>query len=265
MATHGVSSASPVTEAEATSLPTERGLRWQQAAIAAIAPQTPRLKSFFFTPARPFAFRAGQHVDVRLTAPDGYQAERSYSIASAPNSHDIIELAVERLDDGEVSSFLHDVAMVGDEIELRGPVGGHFVWDIADGGPLFLLGGGSGIVPLMSMLRLRAARGSTVPALLLHSARAWDEIIFRDELIAMQERQDGFELALAITRETPRRERDYGRRVDGAIIAEQLRLLPQAPTHVFVCGANAFVEAAAQGAIEAGIPAGIIRTERYGG
>jgi ferredoxin-NADP reductase len=196
MAIPGASSASPVTDAGTTNLAASRALRWQQATITAIVPQTPRVKSFVFAPSHPFSFRAGQHVDVRLTAPDGYSTERSYSMASAPETRDSIELAIERLDDGEVSPFFHEVAVVGDEIELRGPIGGHFVWDIADGGPLLLLGGGSGVVPLMSMIRHRAAQGSTIPVLLFYSARSWDEIIFRNELIALDDRQDGFELVL---------------------------------------------------------------------
>ena len=164
-------------------------LNWQEATIVGIASDTPRVKSFLFATPAPIAFRAGQHVDVRLTAPDGYQAERSYSIASAPERTDGIELAIERLDDGEVSPFFHEVAEIGDAIELRGPIGGHFVWSVEDGGPLLLLGGGSGVVPLMSMLRHRAARGSDVPALLLFSARTWEDVIFRDELIAMHDQQ----------------------------------------------------------------------------
>ena len=177
-------------------------LNWQEATIKAIASDTPRVKSFLFAPASPISFRAGQHVDLRLTAPDGYQAERSYSIASAPERTDGIELAIERLDDGEVSPFFHDVAEIGDPIELRGPIGGHFVWSVEDGGPLLLLGGGSGVVPLMSMLRHREARGSNIPALLLFSARTWDDVIFRDELIAMHHRNDGFRLG---ARAYPRR------------------------------------------------------------
>jgi ferredoxin-NADP reductase len=141
MAIPGASSASPVTEAVPSKAP-EPKLRWQEAKIAAIMPDTPRVKSFLLAPSAPFPFRAGQHVDVRLTAPDGYQAERSYSIASAPEETAAIELAIERLDDGEVSPFFHDIAEVGDAIELRGPIGGHFVWDVEDGGPLLLLGGG---------------------------------------------------------------------------------------------------------------------------
>jgi len=143
-----------VTEARASE-PSGAKLRWQEATINAVTPDTPRVKRFLLAPSAPFPFRAGQHVDVRLTAPDGYRAERSYSIASAPEDTARIELAIERLDDGEVSPFFHDVAEIGDAIELRGPIGGHFVWDVNDGGPLLLLGGGSGVVPLMSMLRHR--------------------------------------------------------------------------------------------------------------
>ena len=193
-----------MTEAVPSKAP-EPKLLWQEAKIAAIMPDTPRVKRFLLAPSAPFLFRAGQHVDVRLTAPDGYQAERSYSIASAPEQTAAIELAIERLDDGEVSPFFHDVAEVGDAIELRGPIGGHFVWDVKDGGPLLLLGGGSGVVPLMSMLRHRAAVGSRVPALLLFSSRTWEDVIFRDELLALDAKNDGFQLALALTRDQPRR------------------------------------------------------------
>ena len=159
-----------MTEAVPSKAP-EPKLRWQEAKIAAIMPDTPRVKSFLLAPSAPFPFRAGQHVDVRLTAPDGYQAERSYSIASAPEETAAIELAIERLDDGEVSPFFHDIAEVGDAIELRGPIGGHFVWDVVDGGPLLLLGGGSGVVPLMSMLRHRFARAGAPAVLLAHLGR----------------------------------------------------------------------------------------------
>lgn len=253
-----------MTEAVPSKAP-EPKLLWQEAKIAAIMPDTPRVKRFLLAPSAPFLFRAGQHVDVRLTAPDGYQAERSYSIASAPEQTAAIELAIERLDDGEVSPFFHDVAEVGDAIELRGPIGGHFVWDVKDGGPPLLLGGGSGVVPLMSMLRHRAAVGSRVPALLLFSSRTWEDVIFRDELLALDARNDGFQLALALTRDQPRRPSDFGRRVDAAMVAELVGRLPGPPKHVFVCGGNPFVEAASQGAIEAGVAPSMIRTERYGG
>jgi ferredoxin-NADP reductase len=204
-------------------------------------------------------------VDIRLTAPDGYQAQRSYSIASAPESPNTLELTIERLVDGEVSPFFHDVAAVGDDIELRGPIGGHFVWSTADGGPVVFVGGGSGVVPLMCMIRHRAKRASTVPTLLLFSARTWDDVIFRDELLGLHREKTGFELVIALTRDSARREGDYSRRVDASMMSEVLARFSLAPKQVFICGSNPFVEAAAQGLIAASIPASIIRTERYGG
>ncbi|HTJ59334.1 MAG TPA: FAD-binding oxidoreductase [Devosiaceae bacterium] len=253
-----------MTDLAPSARPQTEPVRWQTATITAIERNTARISSFWFKPAEPFAFKAGQHVDVRLTAPDGYRAQRSYSIASAPEMHESIELTIERLENGEVSPFFHEVAQVGDEIELRGPLGGHFVWSVADGGPLLLIGGGSGVVPLVSMLRHRAARRSNVPALLFYSARAWEEVIFKDELLAMHEARDGFELAFAITREAPRRPIDFSRRIDMPIIAELLARLPASPSIAFICGSNPFVESAAQGLIDAGLPAPMIRTERYG-
>ncbi len=244
---------------------TEGPIRWQEAKIVEIVQQTPRIKSFVFAPSQPFAFRAGQHVDVRLTAPDGYRAERSYSIASAPEESATFELAIERLDDGEVSPFFHDIAELGDAIELRGPVGGHFVWSVDDGGPILLLGGGSGLVPLMAMIRHRAARASMMPMLLLLSGRTRDELLYRDELLALAGKRDGFELAFALTRETAFRAGDYSRRVDAAMLSECLARLPEPPRRVFACGSNPFVEAATSAAIAAGVHAAIIRTERYGG
>jgi ferredoxin-NADP reductase len=254
-----------VTETEADLPGKAATLHWQPASITAIVRQTSRVSSFFLAPTHPFAFEAGQHVDVRLTAPDGYQAERSYSIASSPGgAADPIELAIERLDEGEVSPYFHDVAVLGDSIELRGPIGGHFVWKPEDGGPLLLLGGGSGVVPLMSMLRHRAARGSTLPALLLVSARQWDDILFREELLALQDRRDGLILSFALTRDRVRRPGDFERRIDAGMVAALLKRLPAPPSRVFVCGANPFVSAAADAAIEAGLDAALIRTERYG-
>lgn len=239
-------------------------LLWQSATIAAIADLTPRVKGFTFRLPQPFAFKAGQHVDVRLTAPDGYSAQRSYSIASAPGAQEI-ELAVERLDDGEVSPFFHEVAAVGDEIELRGPIGGHFIWQTDDGGPLLLIGGGSGVVPLMSMARHRARAGARAPALLLFSARTWDEVIWRDELLALDARRDGFDLVMTLTRDVARRPGDFARRLDVAMMKDLLARLPAPPRRVFVCGANRFVEAATQSAIDCGVSPTIVATERYGG
>lgn len=240
-------------------------LRWQDAVISRIDENTPRIKNLFFELSSPFTLRAGQHVDVRLTAPEGYRAERSYSIASAPEDVGELELAIERITDGEVSSFFHDVAMVGDTIELRGPIGGYFIWDVADGGPLFLVGGGSGTVPLMSMLRHRRAKHSNIPTLLLVSARTWADIPFRDELLQYAVEDPTFKMVFAITREPSRRPGDYMRRVDGTIIGEVLAQLPASPKAMFICGTNAFVNAAADGAVAAGMAAALIHTERYGG
>ncbi|MER8793488.1 FAD-binding oxidoreductase [Mesorhizobium sp. M0984] len=234
---------------------------WQTVTITRIQKRTPRVTSFFLQPSRPFVYHAGQHVDVRLTAPDGYQARRSYSIASAPETGETIELAIEKLEDGEVSPFFHEIAAVGDEVELRGPLGGHFVWSDGDGGPLLLVGGGSGVVPLMSMVRHRAMRGSLVAATLVFSARVWDEVIFRDELIDLAERRDGFDLVLTLTREPARRPADHARRVDAAMMVQAMTRLPAPPKLAFVC---AFVTAAAEALIDAGVPAALIRTERYG-
>ncbi|MBZ9857711.1 ferredoxin reductase [Mesorhizobium sp. CA13] len=247
-----------------TESPGQTGSPWQTARIVRVEKRTPRVTSFFFEPSRPFAYRAGQHVDVRLTAPDGYQARRAYSIASAPEAGPVIELAIERLEDGEVSPFFHEVAAVGDEIELRGPLGGHFIWPDDDEGPLLLVGGGSGVVPLMSMVRHRAARRSTVPVVLVFSARVWDEVIFRDELIGLDDRGNGFNLVLTLTREAARRPADYSRRVDVAMMVRSMARLRRPPGLAFVCGSNAFVSAAAQALIDAGVPADVIRTERYG-
>jgi ferredoxin-NADP reductase len=238
-------------------------LRWQSATIAAIAPQTPSITSFMMTPTEPFGFRAGQHVDVRLTAADGYQAQRSYSIAAgAPDG--TIELAIEKLDDGEVSEYFHQVAIVGDVVELRGPIGGRFVWESADGGPTLLLGGGSGLVPLMSMIRHRADQGSDASMLLLLSARTWDDLLYRDEILELAARQDGFDAIFTITRESTPRDGHYRRRLDPPMVIDLLARLPESPKTVFVCGSNRFAEAGAQAALAAGIPRAAIRIERYG-
>ena len=246
-------------------LATPAPVRWQDATIIDRKVRTPGITSFFVEPAMPFRWRAGHHVDVRLTAEDGYRAIRSYSIAAAPDDSGVLELAIERLPDGEVSPFFHDVVSIGDTIEVKGPLGGHFVWSPADGGPILLVGGGSGLVPLMAMVRHRAAAESTAPFRLLLSARTSADILYRDELEALAAREDGFGLTLAMTREPARRPGDYGRRVDAAIMRDVLRSLPSPPARTFVCGTNGFVNAAADGAVAAGVPAETIRTERYGG
>jgi ferredoxin-NADP reductase len=238
-------------------------VEWQSATIVEIIRRTPRIKSFILALAKPFAFEAGQHVDVRLSAPDGYQAIRSYSLASAPGSSNHIELAIELLENGEVSPFFHDVAAAGDEIELRGPLGGHFIWPGSDGGPLLLAGGGSGVVPLMSMIRQRQMTAVAVPVLLLLSARHQSEVLYRDELLDLASRKNGFGFVLTLTREPPTRPGDYGRRVDASMMADILVRLPSPPKHIFVCGSNAFVNAATDAMLAAKLPPEIIKTERY--
>jgi ferredoxin-NADP reductase len=237
--------------------------RWQEAVIERVARQTPRVVSVFLRAQLP-RHEAGQHLDVRLTASDGYQAQRSYSIASAPGSASI-ELAIERLDDGEVSPWLHDVAQAGDTFEVRGPIGGHFVWRARDGGPLLLVGGGSGIVPLMAIERHRAAIAPAVETLLVYSARSFDELIFRDELFERRARDAAFRLVATTTREPARDPVDFDRRLDRALLHEILATWQRTPRHAYVCGSNAFVEAATDALVAEGLPPGIIRAERYGG
>jgi ferredoxin-NADP reductase len=227
--------------------------------------QTPGITSFYIRPDRPFSWRAGQHVDIRLTAADGYRAIRSYSIASLPAASDELELAVERLADGEVSPWFHEVAQAGDVVEIKGPLGGHFVWEAEDGGPILLVGGGSGLVPLMAMARRGAEAAARVPMHLLLSARTPADVLYREELEALERQGASFGMTLALTRAPAWRPQDYSRRIDGEIVSSVLKRLPDWPKCVFVCGTNGFVNAAADGAQAAGVSAGIIRTERYGG
>jgi ferredoxin-NADP reductase len=204
---------------------------------------------------------AGQHVDVRLTADDGYQAQRSYSIASAPESPHL-ELTVERVDDGEVSAWFTEEARPGDQFELRGPIGGHFAWRVEDGGPLLLVAGGSGLVPVMAMLRHRAARGSDVDARLLLSARRLHEVIYRDELSAFAA-DPGVEVAITLTREQPSGWQGFDRRLDHAMLVE-VGPPPAAAPRIFVCGPTGFVERAADLLVALGHDPRAIRAERFG-
>ncbi|MEJ8846295.1 FAD-binding oxidoreductase [Variovorax rhizosphaerae] len=240
---------------------------WHEGRIERIEQVTPRMRSFFFSSSIT-AHVAGQHVDVRLTAEDGYAAQRSYSIASAPASAQL-ELLIEKLDDGEVSPFFHEVAQVGDTIELRGPIGGHFIWRVQDGGPLVLVAGGSGIAPLMALVRhWHASESQTsvrVPLLLAYSARTWADLAYVDELTMLQAALPTFTFIAVTTREPARRKGDLDRRIDAARLAAVLAQWGHAARHVYVCGSNRFVEAATNGLLDAGVPAGAVRTERYGG
>jgi ferredoxin-NADP reductase len=238
-------------------------LRWQSAVIERIERPTARVTGLFLR-ADLQRHIAGQHLDVRLTAPDGYRAQRSYSIASGPGA-ELFELAIERLENGEVSPFFHDVAQAGDQIEVRGPIGGHFVWCAEDGGPLLLVGGGSGVVPLVAIIRDRARTASGVPTLLVYSARTWDDLLYRDELIAGQASDPSLLVVLTTTRSPARRPGDLDRRLHAATLGSLLARWGHLPRHGFVCGANRFVEAVTGGLVAAGVPAGQIRAERYGG
>jgi ferredoxin-NADP reductase len=235
-------------------------LTWLVTEVIELVPETPRVKTIVLDIPDWDGHRAGQHVDVRLTAEDGYQAQRSYSIASAPNGTRV-ELTVERLDDGEVSPYLTDELRPGDEIELRGPVGGYFVWEPSQGGPLLLVAGGSGVVPLMAMIRLRAATGSDSETRLLFSSRGWDDVIYQDELEHLD--GGGLRVVHTLTRSQPPGWRGYARRVDAEMLAE-VGPGPDERPHVYVCGPTPFVEAVAQGLVQLGHEPQLIKTERFG-
>ncbi len=205
--------------------------------------------------------RAGQHVDVRLTAEDGYQAQRSYSIASAPEDEELV-LTVERLEDGEVSPYLVDELRASDELELRGPIGGYFVWERALGGPLLLVAGGSGVVPFRAMLRHRALTGRTVPSRLLYSSRSLSDVIYRDELMSLTA-EDGADVQLALTREWPEGWNGHRGRLDRALLG-QVVWSPEEQPLVYVCGPSAFVETVASTLVDLGHIASRVRTERFG-
>jgi ferredoxin-NADP reductase len=241
-------------------------IAWRIATVSAIRDETPTVRSFSFAVPDWAGHRAGQHLDLRLTAADGYSVERSYSIASAPGQGDAVEITVEQIQGGEVSPFLDEVVVVGDRLEVRGPIGGYFVWEASGAAatePLFLVAGGSGVVPLMAMLRDRARVGGRMPARLLVSSRHWDEVIYRDELASLAAAGDGLEVVQTLTRGTPPGWTGYARRIDDRMIAEVLSPLGAA-ARCFVCGPTALVEVAANALARLGLPADRIRTERFG-
>lgn len=221
--------------------------------------ETPRVRTLELQVPGWIGHRAGQHLDVRLTAEDGYQAERSYSIASAPGEP--LALTVERLDDGEVSPYLVDDAREGDGFEVRGPIGGYFVWEPDDPARVLLVAGGSGVVPLMAMARSRARAGATAPMRLLYSSRSFDEVIYRLELESLE--GNGFEVVHTLTREQPPGWTGYSRRIDAELMAEVAWPAADKPK-VFVCGSTRFVDAAADGLVGLGYDPRSIRTERFG-
>jgi ferredoxin-NADP reductase len=237
-------------------------LTWQVAQVADTRLETPRVRTIALEPPSWPDHRAGQHVDVRLTAEDGYQAQRSYSIASAPGQG--LELTVEQLDDGEVSPYLVDELRPGDGLELRGPIGGYFVWDADDPRPVFLVAGGSGIVPLMAMIRHRIATGATAPMRLLYSSRTIEDVIYRTELDEIAGGGNGVEIVHTLTRAQPEGWTGYSRRIDPELLRE-VALPPADGAAVFVCGATSFVEAVADGLVGLGYDPRTVKTERYGG
>jgi ferredoxin-NADP reductase len=238
-----------------------RRLTWLAGRVAGLADETPSVRSIVLEVPGWAGHRPGQHVDVRLTAEDGYQAQRSYSIAT-PADGERITITVERLDDGEVSPYLVDELRSGDEIELRGPIGGWFVWEPALGGPLQLVAGGSGVVPLMAMLRHRVAVGSDVPVRLLLSSRSLEEIIFREELERLGG-QDGVQVLHTLTGSQPPSWNGYARRVDREMLAEVAWPVDEAGPE-FVCGPTGLVETVATALTQLGHDPARIKTERFG-
>jgi ferredoxin-NADP reductase len=229
--------------------------------VVELVEETTRAKSLVLKkPDWPGGYRSGQHVDVRLTAEDGYQAQRSYSIASAPEDDHLV-LTVERLEDGEVSPYLVDVLMPGDTLELRGPVGGYFVWEESLGGPLVLIGGGSGVVPLRSMIRHWCTTPRDVPVRLIYSSQRLSEVIYRDELTGYG--SSGVDVRFVLTREWPDDWDGHRGRIDRTLV-DEVAGPSEEKSRIYICGPNAFVEAAAGWLADGGRDPARIRTERFG-
>lgn len=248
--------------------------RWHEARIVAVRQETSRVKAFRLATGWTRPHRAGQHLDVRLTAPDGYQAQRSYSISSAPFSPPAdaalggdageVEILVEALEGGEVSGYFHGVAAPGDLVEVRGPIGRPFTWDRDDGGPLLLAGGGSGVAPLLSILRHRGRVAPGLRCALLLSARTEAEAVALAELRARSREEPGFKLFLALTRD-PAPPPDAWRRLDKAAIREALAWLRDQPRHAYVCGSNRFAGPVAGLIVDEGVASEAVHVERFGG
>jgi ferredoxin-NADP reductase len=238
-----------------------RRLTWQFGTVVGVVEETARTRSIALDLPDWPGHRAGQHVDVRLTAEDGYQAQRSYSIASAPEDDDLV-LTVEEIADGEVSPYLVEELRAGDALELRGPIGGYFVWEASFGGPLLLLAGGSGVVPLRAMLRHHLAAGSDAPLRLLYSARSLDDVIYRDELMSVPAGAE-IDVRFTLTRSQPAGWEGYRGRVDQKLL-EEVAWPPSEQPLVYICGPNGFVEAAASALVALGHDPARVKTERFG-
>ena len=242
----------------------QRRLTWRRGRVTRRVDETPRVRTLVLALQEDWPEHlAGQHVDVRLTAEDGYQAQRSYSIASAPEDVGQLAITVERIGDGEVSPYLVDELTEGDQLEFRGPIGGYFVWDETPGGPLLLVAGGSGICPLMAMIRHRAARGSRVPTRLLYSSRSLEDVIYREELDLLAARSDGLEVFHTLTRERPAGWTGYARRIDLGMLTE-VGWRPDEGPLGFVCGPTSLVEAVAEALVQLGWSPDRVKTERFG-
>jgi ferredoxin-NADP reductase len=237
-------------------------IEWQFAQVRDVVVETRRVKSLMLQPASWPGHLPGQHVDIRLTAEDGYQAQRSYSIASPPED-ELLALTVERVKDGEISPYLLDELRVGDQLELRGPIGGYFVWTAAARGPVYLLAGGTGITPLMSILRHRHRLPSRPPALLIYSARSREDIVYQDELEAMTRRDSSFRLVYALTRQQPKDWMGHRGRINKGLLSANWFPPAHNPT-IYVCGPTTFVETAASLLVELGFDPLSIKTERFG-
>lgn len=239
-----------------------RRLAWQVASVRDTIVETPRVRSVVLDVGGWQGHRTGQHVDIRLTSEDGYQAQRSYSIASPPED-ELLALTVERVENGEVSPYLVDDLRTGDQFELRGPIGGYFVWTVAKGGPLCLLAGGSGVAPLMAMLRHRERHKTRLPAVLLYSSRTLKDIIYRQELDAMTGRDRALRIVHTLTREKPVGWTGGLGRIDRALLVETCFPPAQNPK-IFVCGPTPFVEDVSGFLVELGYDPLAIKTERFG-
>ena len=240
-----------------------RPIDWQLATIKAVRAETPTVRTLTLSMPAWGGHRPGQHVDIRLTAADGYSVERSYSIGSEPERRSEIDLTVERIEDGEVSPFLHDVVEPGDQFEVRGPIGGYFVWEASDDAPLFLVAGGSGVVPLMAILRHRARAGARDPARLLFSSRHHEEIIYRTELDELVARADGLSVVHTLTRSQPEGWTGYSRRIDERMLSDVLEPIGLS-ARTYICGPTALVETTADSLVRLGFPPDRVRTERFG-
>jgi ferredoxin-NADP reductase len=238
-------------------------INWQIASVQEIRPETAKVKSFTLALPAWMRHRAGQHYDIRLTAEDGYQTQRSYSIASEPEREGEVDITVERINEGEVSTYLHDVLIPGDRIEVRGPIGGYFVWESIMTEPLLLIAGGSGVVPLMSMIRHRAAAGAKNPTGLLYSSRYFEDIIYYSELEKLRTVNGGLQILHTLTRAQPPEWKGYARRIDQDMLKEVVQPLGK-NVKVYICGPTLLVESAANTLVKIGVPSNQIKTERFG-